>query len=264
MKSANLRNGFAFAVPTLTFLFACSFDPWGKSCDAQGRCLPGYVCDPSSNRCVFPKDLLEDGAALPDGGDSGPDAEEALDLDDGGDEADGAEGADAADVDLDGGDGGPDAWGGDGGAPDGSCAEPVACDVCRPGECCVVDCIGPCPACPAGCGCDFGCQAQTDCSGRCDAASRCEFTVQSGHTAGLDCDGAACDFVCQQVQTCSMTCDAGATCSLACSGTHSCQLDCRDTSACLLDCGDAKDCALLCPAPLTCADKLLACNRSCP
>jgi hypothetical protein len=35
---------------------------WGKACDQDGQCLAGYVCEVSTNRCLWPDDI-------PDGGD---------------------------------------------------------------------------------------------------------------------------------------------------------------------------------------------------
>ena len=47
---------YALSLALLSFVLGCestlSTSLEGKSCGAQGQCLPGYVCDPSSNLCV--------------------------------------------------------------------------------------------------------------------------------------------------------------------------------------------------------------------
>ncbi len=58
----------------------------GKRCDAEGRCLPGYVCDPASQRCL-PEGQVPDGGDLDAGrdgdGDAGLDGDEDADPDGG-------------------------------------------------------------------------------------------------------------------------------------------------------------------------------------
>jgi len=55
----------------LAFLLLCSCDAdylHGKKCDSERRCLPGYVCEPLSGRCLWPWEIADGGQ---DGGDSG-------------------------------------------------------------------------------------------------------------------------------------------------------------------------------------------------
>ena len=53
---------FLFLYLGTFFLAACADSSIlsGKLCDREGRCLPGYVCDPATNRCV-PEDQPTDG-----------------------------------------------------------------------------------------------------------------------------------------------------------------------------------------------------------
>lgn len=76
---------------------------WGKECDPREGCLPGYVCDPATNRCVRPAELDgSDGGDIP--ADKGPDAGNPDAGDPAGDTA--PDGGDpAADIPAD--DGGP-------------------------------------------------------------------------------------------------------------------------------------------------------------
>lgn len=60
----------------------------GKRCDAEGRCLPGYVCDPASQRCLPQGDAADGGdpdAGRDGGGDAGLDGDGDIGLDGGGD-----------------------------------------------------------------------------------------------------------------------------------------------------------------------------------
>ncbi len=65
MRSARATLGLLAAA-----LAAACTDPAildGKACDEAGRCLPGYLCDPGSNRCL--RELPPDGGDGQDGGD---------------------------------------------------------------------------------------------------------------------------------------------------------------------------------------------------
>ncbi len=63
-------RGARFLLPLAgIFWFAACVDSSmlsGKLCDQEGRCLPGYVCDPATNRCV-PEGQLPDGDGDEDG-----------------------------------------------------------------------------------------------------------------------------------------------------------------------------------------------------
>jgi hypothetical protein len=111
------------------------------------------------------------------------------------------------------------------------------------------------PALAPGCGDDAICAGgdtcicESDCDKECDGAS-CQYKCEQGAACTFKCADGGCTVQCNSAKSCELDCP-GNNCQLECSGTPICKLTGCSTG-CPLNCGGAATCSNSCDLTANC------------
>ena len=206
-----MRCTLSVLLPLSFLICTCEPSLWGKACDEEGRCLSGYVCDPTTNRCVRPGDLQDGG----DASDGEPDGGDIID--------------DVCSDDC------------SGGCPSaGCCTQECAegsCPPCPAGCSCDLSCrdANRCTAdCADGSFCHLVSESGSQSDMTCGEAQCIHECTSTAHCT-LDCpEQSTCELICVSTGSCELTCGEEASCLISCAGVGNCTVDCDNP----VDCGN--------------------------